>query len=160
MKHAIALEVNGRPHRLEVEAGRLLVEVIREDLGLTGTKRGCESNICGTCTVLVNGLSVHACCLLAVQANGKRITTIEGLSRGGELHPVQRAFIDHLGFQCGFCTPGMIMSSVALLDETPDPSPEQVRLALTGNICRCTGYIKIVKSVLAAATVVQAAGRG
>lgn len=151
MKHSITLEVNGRRHRLEVEPRRLLVEVIRDDLGLTGTKRGCESNICGSCTVLLEGHSVHACCVLAVQAGGKRVTTVEGLAEGGTLHPVQKGFLDHLGFQCGFCTPGMILSSVALLSENPEPTPEEIRLGLTGNICRCTGYVKIVESVQAAA---------
>jgi carbon-monoxide dehydrogenase small subunit len=158
MKHTISLEVNGLMHRLEVPARRLLIDVIREDLGLTGTKRGCESSICGICTLLVDGRSVHACCVFAVQVNGKRIATIEGLSQGGRLHPVQQAFVDHLGYQCGFCTPGMIMSSVALLGENADPTDEQIRLGLTGNVCRCTGYVKIIKSVQAAAAVMRAAG--
>jgi aerobic carbon-monoxide dehydrogenase small subunit len=151
MKNKITLEVNGREHQLEVESRRLLVEVIRDDLGLTGTKRGCESNICGSCTVMLDGQTVHACCVLAVQADGKKVTTIEGLSQGNELHPVQQGFLDHLGFQCGFCTPGMIMSAAALLDENPDPSEAEIRYGLTGNICRCTGYVKIIESVQAAA---------
>jgi carbon-monoxide dehydrogenase small subunit len=158
MKHVINVEINGLAQRLEVEPHRLLVDLVREDLGLTGTKRGCESSICGLCTVLVNGRSVHACCLLAVQVNGQRVTTIEGLSRDGRLHPVQQAFIDYLGFQCGFCTPGMIMSAVALLNECPNPTEEQVRLGLTGNVCRCTGYVKIFQSVRAAAQVMSARG--
>jgi aerobic-type carbon monoxide dehydrogenase small subunit (CoxS/CutS family) len=155
VKYPITLIVNKRPYPLEVEARQLLVQVLRDDLGLTGTKQGCESNICGSCTVLVEGQSVHACCVLAVQANGKRVTTIEGLSQDGNLHPVQKGFLDNLGFQCGFCTPGMIMSAYALLCENPDPTPEEIRSGLTGNICRCTGYVKIVESVQAAAQAMQ-----
>jgi len=151
MRNQISLEINGRQHHLEVESRRLLVEVLRDDLGLTGTKRGCESNICGACTVLLDGRNVHSCCVLAVQADGKKVTTIEGLSRGNELHPVQQGFLDKLGFQCGFCTPGMIMSSVALLDENANPTEAEIRYGLTGNICRCTGYVKIIESVQAAA---------
>ena len=151
MKHTIALEVNGLAHRLDVEAGRLLVEVIREDLGLTGTKRGCESNICGTCTVLVNGLSVHACCLLAVQANGKQITTIEGLGRDGKLHPVQQAFVDESAMQCGYCIPGFIMAAAGLLSREPRPGSAQIREALSENMCRCGAYQRIQRAVEAAA---------
>ena len=151
MRNQISLEINGRQHHLEVESRRLLVEVLRDDLGLTGTKRGCESNICGACTVLLDGRNVHSCCVLAVQADGKKVTTIEGLSRGNQLHPVQQGFLDKLGFQCGFCTPGMIMSSVALLDENANPTEAEIRYGLTGNICRCTGYVKIIESVQAAA---------
>jgi len=151
MKQKITVEVNGRMRELEVEPRRLLVELIRDDLGLTGTKHACESNICGSCTVLLDGQNVHSCCVLAVQADGKKVTTIEGLSRGAGLHPVQQAFLDHLGYQCGFCTPGMIMSSVALLSENPAPTDEEIRFGLTGNICRCTGYVQIIESVKAAA---------
>ena len=151
MRNQISLEINGRQHHLEVESRRLLVEVLRDDLGLTGTKRGCESNICGACTVLLDGRNVHSCCVLAVQADGKKVTTIEGLSRGNQLHPVQQGFLDKLGFQCGFCTPGMIMSSVALLDENANATEAEIRYGLTGNICRCTGYVKIIESVQAAA---------
>lgn len=158
MKHHIQLEVNGREHALEVESRRLLIEVLRDDLGLTGAKAACETNNCGACTVLMDGQSVHSCCVLAVQADGKRITTIEGLGRPEALHPVQQAFLDHLGYQCGFCTPGMVMSSAALLAENNDPTDEEVRHYLTGNICRCTGYAKIVESVLAAARRMQAGG--
>jgi carbon-monoxide dehydrogenase small subunit len=150
-KHRIRLNVNGAWRELEVESRRLLVEVVRDDLGLTGTKRGCESNTCGSCTMLVDGISVHACTMLAVQADGAEVETIEGLMQGQELHPVQQGFLDHLGYQCGFCTPGMIMSSVALLRENPDPDEAEIRHGLTGNICRCTGYVKIIKSVQAAA---------
>lgn len=156
LKHAITLIVNGRPHHLDVESRRLLIEVIRDDLGLTGAKRACDSNVCGACTILLDGRSVHSCCVLAVQANGKRVTTIEGVGEGARLHPVQRAFLDHLGYQCGFCTPGMIMSSIALLGENPNPAPEEIKQGLTGNICRCTGYIKIVRSVQAAAEAMRA----
>lgn len=151
MKQRIKLMVNGKARELETETHRLLVEVIRDDLGLTGTKRGCETNTCGSCTALLDGQSVHTCCVLAVEADGRQVTTIEGLGDRERLHPVQQAFLDHLGFQCGFCTPGMIMSTVALLQENPDPTEEEVRRALTGNICRCTGYVKIVESALAAA---------
>lgn len=155
MKHIINLVVNGKAVESEIESRRLLVEVLRDDLGLTGTKRGCESNTCGACTVLVDGLSVHACTLLALQADGSEITTIEGLGEGQQLHPVQQAFLDNLGYQCGFCTPGMIISSVALLNENPTPTEDEVRHGLTGNLCRCTGYVKIMKSVLAAAEAMQ-----
>lgn len=157
MKQLIRLEINGRSYQLEVESRRLLVEVIRDDLGLTGTKRGCESNICGACTVLLNGESVHSCCVLAVQAHGKNVMTIEGAGKDGKLHPVQQGFLDNLGYQCGFCTPGMIMSSIALLNENPNPTPEEIRLGLTGNICRCTGYVKIVQSIQAAAEAIRTA---
>jgi carbon-monoxide dehydrogenase small subunit len=151
MKHRIKLLVNGEPYELEVESRRLLVEVLREDLGLTGTKRGCESSICGACTVLLDGASVHACSILAVQANGKSVTTIEGLGTKNHLHPVQQAFYENQGYQCGFCTPGVILSAVALLSDNPRPTSEEVQLGMAGNLCRCTGYVKIVKSVLAAA---------
>lgn len=157
MKQLITLEINGGSYQLEVESRRLLVEVIRDDLGLTGTKRGCESNICGACTVLLNGESVHSCCVLAIQAHGKSVTTIEGAGKDGKLHPVQQGFLDNLGYQCGFCTPGMIMSSIALLNENPNPTPEEIRLGLTGNICRCTGYVKIVQSIQAAAEAIRTA---
>jgi aerobic carbon-monoxide dehydrogenase small subunit len=151
----ITLTVNGETHKLMVEPQRLLVEVIRDDLGLLGAKRGCEANVCGACTVLLDGKSVHSCCVLAVQADRKSVTTIEGLEEGGELHPVQQAYLDHLGYQCGYCTPGMILSSIVLLEENPDPTPEEVKYGLTGNVCRCTGYVKIVKSVQAAAEVMR-----
>lgn len=149
-KHTIQLVINGQTHTLEVEPRRLLVEVLRDDLGLTGTKRGCESSICGACTVLLDGHSVHACSVLAVQANGKSVTTIEGLGRKDHLHPVQKAFYENQGYQCGFCTPGVVMSAVALLSDSPRPTPEEVQLGMAGNLCRCTGYVKIVRSVLAA----------
>jgi aerobic carbon-monoxide dehydrogenase small subunit len=152
MHHDITLAVNGILHILRVESRRLLVEVLRDDLGLTGTKRGCETGHCGACTVLLDGAAAHACCVLAVQADGRQVTTIEGLKVGDELHPLQRAFLDELGYQCGFCTPGMVMSSLALLNEKPDPTEEEIRHALTGNLCRCTGYAGIVRSVKAASS--------
>lgn len=146
-KQPITLTINGQSHHLEVAPDRLLVELIRDELGLTGTKQGCESNMCGACTVLLDGQSVHSCTVLAVQADGKTITTIEGIGDQENLHPVQQAFLDNLGYQCGFCTPGMIMSSVGLLTENPDPTAEEIRLGLIGNLCRCTGYLKIIESV-------------
>ena len=151
MKHTINLVVNGEPHEIEVESRRLLVEVLREDLGLTGTKRGCESSACGACTVLLDGLKMHACSLLAVQAHGRRMSTIEGIGNRGRLHPVQQAFLENQGYQCGYCTPGMDMSAVALLDENPDPTAEEIQFGMAGNLCRCTGYVKIVRSVQEAA---------
>lgn len=151
MKHTIRLTVNGRERELAVESRRLLAEVLRDDLGLTGTKRGCETNACGACTALLDGQSVHTCSVLAVDADGRQVTTIEGLGDRGHLHPVQRAFLDHLGYQCGFCTPGMVVAAVALLSQTPHPTADEVRRGLTGNLCRCTGYVKIVESVMAAA---------
>jgi carbon-monoxide dehydrogenase small subunit len=156
MKHTIRLVVNEEAHELEVESRQLLVEVLREDLGLTGTKRGCESSTCGACTVLLDGLNVHACSILAVQVDGRQVTTIEGLGNADQLHPVQQAFLDNQGYQCGFCTPGMVISAVALLDENPHPTAEDVKLGMAGNLCRCTGYVKIVRSVQEAAEAMAA----
>ena len=158
MKHVIKLTVNGEPHEIEVESRRLLVDVLREDLGLTGTKRGCESSTCGACTVLLDGLNVHACSILAVQANGRRVTTIEGVGNRDQLHPVQQAFFENQGYQCGYCTPGMVMSAIALLNENPAPTAEDIQFGMAGNLCRCTGYVKIVQSVLAAAEAMAASG--
>ena len=158
MKHVIKLTVNGEPHEIEVESRRLLVDVLREDLGLTGTKRGCESSTCGACTVLLDGLNVHACSILAVQANGRRVTTIEGVGNRDQLHPVQQAFLENQGYQCGYCTPGMVMSAVALLNENPAPTAEDIQFGMAGNLCRCTGYVKIVQSVLAAAEAMAGSG--
>ncbi len=154
----LRLWVNGEEHRLEVPAHRLLVDVLREDLGLTGTKRACDIGVCGSCTVLVDGVSVSACLMLALRADGCRVTTVEGLADGDRLHPVQRAFLEHWGFQCGYCTPGMMLTAVELLRHDPAPSRETVREALMGNLCRCTGYRKIVDAVVAAAEAVRAAG--
>lgn len=147
----INLKVNGVEYALEVAAHRTLLEVLREELGLMGTKEGCGEGECGACTVLVNGRPVTSCLMLAAQADGKEITTIEGLAAGGELHPLQKAFIEHGAVQCGYCSPGMILSAKALLDENPHPTEAEVREALVGNLCRCTGYKKIVEAVLAVA---------
>jgi aerobic-type carbon monoxide dehydrogenase small subunit (CoxS/CutS family) len=139
-------------HASDVEPRRLLVHHIRDDVGLTGTNVGCDTSSCGACTVLVDGESVKSCTMLAVQADGREITTIEGLAEGEAMHPVQEAFREHHGLQCGFCTPGMVMATVSLLAEQPDPSETDVREGLEGNLCRCTGYHNIVKAVLAAAS--------
>jgi aerobic carbon-monoxide dehydrogenase small subunit len=147
----IRLTVNGSERTSEVEPRVLLVHHLREALGLTGTNVGCDTSSCGACTVLVDGESVKSCTMLAVQADGTSITTIEGLARNGQMHPVQEAFREHHGLQCGFCTPGMVMAAVSLLDEQPDPDEADVREGLEGNLCRCTGYHNIVKAVLAAA---------
>lgn len=147
----VQLKINGQAFDLEVPPSRTLLEVIREDLGLTGTKEGCGQGECGACTVILDGKTVNSCLVLAGQADGKQITTIEGLAQGEKLHPVQQAFIDRGGLQCGFCSPGMILSAKVLLDENPDPDEEAIRKALAGNTCRCTGYSKIFESVKAAA---------
>ena len=147
----IAVTVNGTKSAQDVEPRLLLVQYLREVLGLTGTKIGCDTSSCGACTVLVDGESVKSCTMLAVQADGADITTIEGLAPPDELHPVQAAFREHHGLQCGFCTAGMVMAAVSLLDEIPEPTERDVRLGLEGNLCRCTGYHNIVQAVLAAA---------
>jgi len=147
----IRLAVNGVTHHLVVEPRRLLADVLREDLGLTGTNIGCEHGVCGSCTVLVDGQSVRSCLMFAVQANGHEVMTVEGLSRAGEMHPLQKAFWEQQGLQCGFCTPGFLMTAYELLQHNPNPSEEEVRSALSGNICRCTGYQHIVNAVRAAA---------
>jgi len=147
----ISVTVNGERREAEVEPRQLLVYFLREELGLTGTVVGCDTSSCGSCTVLLGGESVKSCTLLAVQADGAEITTIEGLARNGELHPVQQAFHEEHGLQCGYCTPGMVLATVSLLAENPSPSDEEIRLALEGNLCRCTGYQNIVKAVKAAA---------
>ena len=151
MLRHISVTVNGTRHEADVEPRQLLVYFIREALGLTGTNVGCDTSTCGACTVLVNGQSVKSCTMLAVQGDGREITTIEGLARDGELHPIQRAFHEHHGLQCGYCTPGMILAAASLIEENPDLSEESVRLGLEGNLCRCTGYQNIVKAILAAA---------
>ena len=151
MSHACTLSVNGISYPLELDAGRTLLTVLRGELGLTGAKEGCDDSECGACMVLVDGRPVNSCSYLALQADGREITTVEGLAKNGELHPLQQAFLDEGGVQCGFCTPGMLISAEALLTRNPDPSEEEVRLALGGNLCRCTGYQNIVKAVLAAA---------
>jgi carbon-monoxide dehydrogenase small subunit len=147
----VSITVNGQPQRHDVEARTLLVQFLRDGCTLTGTKIGCDTSSCGACTVLLNGESVKSCTILAAQADGESVTTIEGLAGDTELHPVQRAFQDQHALQCGFCTAGMVMATVSLLDEIPNPSERDVRLGLEGNLCRCTGYHNIVRAVLAAA---------
>ncbi|MDP2643804.1 MAG: (2Fe-2S)-binding protein [Desulfobacterales bacterium] len=145
------LKVNGINYKLQVKPWRTLVEVLREELGLTGTKKACNEGECGACTVLLDGRSVSSCLVLAVDAQGKDIQTIEGMSDGSKLHPIQESFLKHGGLQCGFCTPGMIMSAKALLDENPKPTLAQTRKAISGNLCRCTGYQHIIDSIMAVA---------
>ena len=146
-KKSISVKVNGAEHSVEVEPRLLLVHLIRENLNLTGTHIGCDTSNCGACTILVNGKSVKSCTLFAVQANGKEITTIEGLAHNGSLHPLQEGFRECHGLQCGFCTPGMIMRSCELLSTNPNPTEDEIRWGISGNLCRCTGYNNIVKSV-------------
>ncbi len=143
----IEVTVNGAARQVEVEPRLLLVHLIREDLQLTGTHIGCDTTHCGACTVLLDGVPVKSCTVFAVQANGSEVTTVEGLEQDGELHPVQQGFTEEHGLQCGFCTPGMMLTSVALLEQNQDPSEDEVRQAISGNLCRCTGYVNIVKSV-------------
>jgi len=147
----VAVVVNGTPHMVRVEPRRLLVQLLREDLGLTGTHVGCDTSQCGACTVHLDGRAVKSCAVLAVQADGSAVTTIEGLAPEGGLHPLQQAFWENHGLQCGFCTPGMIMCAADLLARDPDPDEAMVRHAIEGNMCRCTGYHNIVKAVMAAA---------
>jgi carbon-monoxide dehydrogenase small subunit len=147
---SVSVEVNGEQIELEVPTRRLLVHFIRDDLGLTGTHIGCDTGNCGACTVHVNGEAVKSCMMLAVQADGTKISTVEGLAAGGELTVLQQAFNEHHALQCGYCTPGMLMSATALLARNPRPSEEDVRVAIQGNICRCTGYVNIVDAVVAA----------
>ena len=147
----VTVTVNGTAHTNDVEPRLLLVHYIREVLGLTGTNIGCDTSSCGACTLFVNGESVKSCTMLAVQADGEDLLTIEGLADGDTLHPMQQAFMDNHGLQCGYCTPGMVMAAVGLLNENPHPTEHEVRVGLEGNLCRCTGYHNIVKSVLACA---------
>jgi aerobic-type carbon monoxide dehydrogenase small subunit (CoxS/CutS family) len=152
MRYQATLNVNGVGYPVEIEPGRSLLSVLRDEVGLTGSKEGCDDSECGACMVLLDGRPVNSCSYLALQADGREVTTIEGLaSADGELHPLQRAFLDQGGVQCGFCTPGMLISAKALLDENPTPSEEEIRLALSGNLCRCTGYSGIVRAVQSAA---------
>ena len=151
--------VNGKPYEAIIEPRMLLIDVLRDQLGLTGTKYACGTGDCGACTVLVDGKPVFSCLTLAVTAKGKNILTVEGLAEGTTLHPIQQAFIDHGAVQCGFCTPGMILSAKALLDENPNPAQDEVKTALAGNLCRCTGYVKIVDAVLAAAETMREGGK-
>ncbi len=151
MKHKVATTINGRRHEDEVEPRLLLVHYIRDVAGLTGTHIGCDTSQCGACTILVDGKAVKSCTMFAVQAEGKSLTTIEGMAKDGELHPLQQAFWDEHGLQCGYCTPGMIMAAAYLLAENPSPTDDEIRKGLEGNLCRCTGYVNIIKSVRSAA---------
>ncbi len=147
----VTITVNGRPREADVEPRQLLVQFVRETLGLTGTNIGCDTSSCGACSLHVDGEAVKSCTMLTVQADGRQVVTIEGLAPEGGMHPMQEAFMENHGLQCGFCTPGMVMASVSLLRENPSPTEEEVRIGLEGNLCRCTGYHNIVQSVLAAA---------
>ena len=151
IKHDIELSINGNIYLVSVPPQRTLLQVLREDLGLTGTKEGCSEGECGVCTVLLDGLPVRSCLLFAVDVRGRKVATIEGLAQDEGLHPVQKSFIEQGAIQCGYCTPGMILSAKALLDENPHPKREEIQVALSGNLCRCTGYIKIFKAVEALA---------
>lgn len=150
-KRLVTLRVNGEEHEIAIEPRRLLVEAIRDDIGLTGTKRGCESGVCGCCTVLLDGKNIKSCLMLALQAGDSEVTTIEGLhGENGGLHPIQEAYVNYGALQCGYCTPGFIMTTKAFLDENPKPTEAEIREGLAGNICRCTGYVKIVEAIQAA----------
>jgi carbon-monoxide dehydrogenase small subunit len=151
MKRLITLHVNGKSYEVAIEPRQSLLQVLREELHLTGTKEGCSEGECGACTVILDGKTVDSCLIFGLEVEGCRITTIEGLSSNDTLHPVQQAFVEHGGAQCGFCTPGMILAAKALLEQTPNPSEEEIRWGLSGNLCRCTGYVKIVEAVQAAA---------
>jgi carbon-monoxide dehydrogenase small subunit len=156
-KQDIALTVNGARYTGTVEPRRSLVDFLRGDLGLTGTHVGCEHGVCGACTILMNGQSVRSCLLFAVQADGAELTTIEGVAEGKELHPIQKAFKQHHGLQCGFCTPAMILSTLELLRDNPLPTEDEIRIGLSGNLCMCTGYVNIIRAVKAAAETMSAA---
>lgn len=145
-----ALRINNEDYDLFISPHRTLLEVLRDELQLTGAKESCNEGACGTCTVLLDGLPVRSCLLLALEAQGREVTTIEGLAKDGKLHPVQEAFVEHHGIQCGFCSPGMILTAKALLDENPHPTEAEIRRAISGNVCRCTGYAKIVEAIKAA----------
>ena len=151
MKKQLTLKVNGKLHSLTVDPNTTLLQVLRQDLGLTGAKEACDSGGCGSCTVLIDGSPAYSCLVLALDAQGKDILTIEGLADDGRLHPLQEAFIEHGAVQCGFCTPGVILTAKALLDENPSPTEKEVKEAISGNICRCTGYTKIIEAILSVA---------
>jgi aerobic carbon-monoxide dehydrogenase small subunit len=151
MKELVRLTVNDEAHEIAINSNMTLLELIRDELGLMGTKKSCNHGECGSCTVLVEGKPLNSCLVLAIEMEGKRILTIEGLAKQGKLHPLQEAFIKYEGFQCGFCTPGMILSAKALLDENPHPSEMEIKEAISGNLCRCTGYVQIVEAIKAAA---------
>jgi carbon-monoxide dehydrogenase small subunit len=147
---SLELTVNGRDYRVEVEVDTTLIDVLRDKLKITGPKAGCNTGDCGVCSVLLDGILVRACITNALSVQGRNVITVEGLSKPGELHPLQRAFLEHYGAQCGFCTPGMLLAAKALLDQNPTPTAEEVKQAISGNLCRCTGYVKIVDSIIAA----------
>ena len=149
MKKELRFTVNGEAYELYVKPKSLLMEVLRDQLGLTGAKRSCDTNTCGTCTVILNGMAVNSCSILALQANGGEVLTVEGLAKKTELHPLQKAFLDYGSVQCGFCTPGMLMATKALLDKNPNPTKEQIKEAIDANLCRCTGYNSIIRAVTA-----------
>jgi carbon-monoxide dehydrogenase small subunit len=151
MKRTITIEVNGDSHEIEVENRRTLLQVIREDLKLTGTKKMCDMGECGSCTVLLDGVSVNSCLVLAVEADGKKVQTIEGVAHGDDLDPIQEEFVQKGAIQCGFCTPGMIMATKAFLAKNPNPTEEEVKTAISGNLCRCTGYVRIVEAIMTSA---------
>jgi aerobic carbon-monoxide dehydrogenase small subunit len=153
--HNISVTINGQVQQKEVEARLLLVHFLRENLNMTGTHVGCDTSSCGACTVLLNGKAVKSCTVFAVQADGMEVTTVEGLAQNGNLHPIQEGFMDQHGLQCGFCTPGMMLSSVALLARNPNPTEDEIRWGISGNLCRCTGYNNIVKAVQYAAEKMQ-----
>ena len=153
-KRIVSLTVNGEEYEVVVTPNQTLLEVLRDDLYLTGTKEGCGEGACGTCTVLLDGKPVRSCLTLAIEVQGRETTTIEGLAPMGELHPVQKAFVEYGAIQCGFCAPGMILTAKALLDENPNPTEQEARQAISGNVCRCTGYAKIVEAMLKAAEMV------
>jgi len=149
LEKRIRIQVNGEWQELEIDCRKSLLDLLRDHLGLTGTKRGCDTGDCGACSVILDGKIVNSCLVLAVEAEGKSILTIEGLTSEGDLHPLQKSFVEHGAIQCGFCTSGMIMTAKALLDENANPSEEEIRMAIAGNICRCTGYVKIVEAISA-----------
>ncbi|MGD2164752.1 MAG: (2Fe-2S)-binding protein [Anaerolineae bacterium] len=157
--HAISVTVNGGKEYLQVPSNMTLLQMLREELALTGTKNGCEAGECGACTVLLDGEPVNSCMMLALEADGHEITTIEGLATDGQLHALQQAFIDHNAVQCGFCTPGVLISAYALLERTPHPTGEEIREALVGNLCRCTGYLRIIQAIQTAARGNSSRGR-
>lgn len=158
MDRLINLKINGENYELHVKPNTLLLDLIRDEIGLIGTKRGCDTGECGACTILVEGKPFNSCLMLAVEADGKNILTVEGLAKEGQLHPLQEAFIEEGAVQCGFCTPGVLLSVKALIDTNPNPTTEKIKLAISGNLCRCTGYTKIVKAIISAAKKIKREG--
>lgn len=156
MRRTVTVTVNGETRSAEVEPRKTLADYLRDDLGLTGTHLGCEHGVCGACTILLEGRSVRSCLLFAVQVDGAELTTVEGLARGEELHPIQEAFWNEHALQCGFCTPGFLMTAVEFLGENPQPTEEEIRMAISGNLCRCTGYVNIVRAIRSAAETMRA----